>query len=81
MEDIFESADTYRRYLEKQSLLDLEGIKRRIDGETYPERLNLVLEEIDRKRQLETEAKVDQNIPIYKRAWYKVFPRSPFRKY
>lgn len=80
MKDIFESPETYRQYLTDLSLLDLEGIERRIDGDTYPERLQLVLDEIDRKLEIAEERVESPDVPLIKRLWWKVFPKSPFRK-
>ena len=50
MRDIFNSPQSYRHYLKDQTILDLEGILRKIDGETYPDRKKLVEEVLERKR-------------------------------
>ena len=71
--DILDSAESYQKYLSGLSLVDLEGIDRRIDGVRYPERQKLVFQQIQWRKSTASRLTDRPNGSLLSRIWKKLF--------
>lgn len=71
--DILDSADSYQKYLSGLTLVDLEGIDRRIDGIRYPERQKLVFQQIQWRKSTASRLTAPSTGSRLSRIWKNLF--------